>query len=480
MTEKYLSPNLEQTASYIIYTDGATIYALNGSTGKIDYSGTDASSIIQNAINQLTSGGMIILKRGEYQITSKISIDTPSIVICGECDEIWAQYKLTKITAPSLDDDVFEITKSNVIIKNIAFYNIYNAIHFNVDSYDVVKPTVEECSFENIRNIGILFESNSSYVMISPRLEHLMFRTDSTTPIAYIKFTGSYDISDIVIDDIITEPGADYHIQVDSSKKIVFQKIDNWYAEETDANNEIFYVRGTGISIRSITSSYFYSPTTTKIFDIQINEGNEIRGINVTTTWFSGGTIYMRDNTTSSGYLGDIFFTNCRINSDIDINSSTKYNIKNIVISNSYIVKDISIKHINSVLISDNKHFNITIDVSNTANYMIINNMPYTTGASLSIANASTLGIKVIKNNPSYKTENSDIVTITAGNTSIDVTHGLAIEPDINKIRLSPQDDLGGRSIWVEAHPTAPETYFVIKMSSLDSSDHTIGWSYEN
>jgi parallel beta-helix repeat protein len=52
-----IEPNSFQTeASYIIFKDGTTIKARNGKTGQIDFSGTDANTVIQLALNSLTSG----------------------------------------------------------------------------------------------------------------------------------------------------------------------------------------------------------------------------------------------------------------------------------------------------------------------------------------------------------------------------------------------------------------------------------------
>jgi len=45
-----------ETASYVIWTDGTYVYAKNGKTGAIDFKGTDASTVIQSAIDALTSG----------------------------------------------------------------------------------------------------------------------------------------------------------------------------------------------------------------------------------------------------------------------------------------------------------------------------------------------------------------------------------------------------------------------------------------
>jgi len=72
--------------------------------------------------------------------------------------------------------------------------------------------------------------------------------------------------------------------------------------------------------------------------------------------------------------------------------------------------------------------------------------------------------------------KNSGTATITAGNTYVDVTHGLAITPDINRIKITPKDNLGGRNWWVS---NVTSTTFRINISSADTVDHAFGWSYE-
>ena len=72
-----------EESGYIIYQDGGTIYAKNGQTGNIDYSGTDTAAVIQSAIDALTNGGSIFIKAGTYSITSEISLKD-NIKICGD------------------------------------------------------------------------------------------------------------------------------------------------------------------------------------------------------------------------------------------------------------------------------------------------------------------------------------------------------------------------------------------------------------
>jgi len=66
----------KQTCSYIVWTDGKNIYARNCTTGKIDFSGTDASDVIQSAINSMVNsgGGRIFVKAGTYTLTRAIRL----------------------------------------------------------------------------------------------------------------------------------------------------------------------------------------------------------------------------------------------------------------------------------------------------------------------------------------------------------------------------------------------------------------------
>lgn len=62
-----------QPYSYIIYQTSGTIYARNGTTGAVDYSGADAATVINSAITALGGhGGKILIKKGSYDIATTI------------------------------------------------------------------------------------------------------------------------------------------------------------------------------------------------------------------------------------------------------------------------------------------------------------------------------------------------------------------------------------------------------------------------
>jgi len=72
-------------------------------------------------------------------------------------------------------------------------------------------------------------------------------------------------------------------------------------------------------------------------------------------------------------------------------------------------------------------------------------------------------------------TENSGTAIIAAGETYVDVSHGLSMIPTLERIGLTPQTDLEGRDIWVS---NATRTTFRINISSVDTKDNVIGWRY--
>lgn len=75
-------------ASYVIWSDGltpSTYYAKNGTTGQIQFSGTDAATVINAVIDALpVDGGVISLKAVEFTISTPIIIDKARVKLIGE------------------------------------------------------------------------------------------------------------------------------------------------------------------------------------------------------------------------------------------------------------------------------------------------------------------------------------------------------------------------------------------------------------
>lgn len=67
--------NAEQTATFIVSKSGTDYTAKNGSTGKDDYSGTNGSTVIQSALDDMTTGGLIFFKNATYVLDTTLSVD---------------------------------------------------------------------------------------------------------------------------------------------------------------------------------------------------------------------------------------------------------------------------------------------------------------------------------------------------------------------------------------------------------------------
>lgn len=80
---RWLSADPVEEVNYIVYQEGVTTSAKNGTTGKIDFSGTDATIVIQNALNALTSGRTWkekVVVKGNYSSLKQIQIPSYTIL----------------------------------------------------------------------------------------------------------------------------------------------------------------------------------------------------------------------------------------------------------------------------------------------------------------------------------------------------------------------------------------------------------------
>ncbi len=114
-------------ASYVIFTNGVTVYARNGNTGEIVKSSNNASEVIQYTINQLANGGKIFIKVGTYDLGIN-GLEIPwnyFVTIEGESPPYWWSSK-TPSTILKYSGSVFAITttgaktgdETNMIFKN--------------------------------------------------------------------------------------------------------------------------------------------------------------------------------------------------------------------------------------------------------------------------------------------------------------------------------------------------------------------------
>jgi len=157
------------TASYIIFKKGNKTYAKNGTYGHIEYESTDAATTIQSAIDSLTSGGKILIKAGEYEITSTIKVGE-AIAIEGENRGYRNSQPATRLRLSDGANCVLLKAKGEnagyslfITLKNIWFYgnsaNQTSDVNL-VDLYDGGSAIgsfayIENCYFSNAKATGL-------------------------------------------------------------------------------------------------------------------------------------------------------------------------------------------------------------------------------------------------------------------------------------------------------------------------------------
>jgi hypothetical protein len=70
-----------EPATYVIYQSGGTIYAVNGITGNVDYSGTDAATVINLALAALSNGGTLFIRNGIYSIGTNLTPNSYTLIV---------------------------------------------------------------------------------------------------------------------------------------------------------------------------------------------------------------------------------------------------------------------------------------------------------------------------------------------------------------------------------------------------------------
>jgi len=146
-------------ASYIVFTDGGTVYASNGWTERIEYSGTDASLVIQAALDSLGSeGGMILIKEGTYVVSNTIRVP-------GDVTLSGVGYASKLVLADYADKEIIEnkngdaYVDSNIVIRDLQIdgnggMQTHEAQVSAIVLTNVTNSRVEGCWIHNVAQLG--------------------------------------------------------------------------------------------------------------------------------------------------------------------------------------------------------------------------------------------------------------------------------------------------------------------------------------
>jgi len=144
--------------SYTIYKEGSTYYAKNA-YGAIGYSGTDAATVIQSAINAINGRGHIFIKAGVYDLYSPISYTGDYFELCieGEIGGLNPYAPYCTVLRKQFNGDMLTLNSSNYqlyanfYLKNLRFLG--NRTNYTGRGLVVSGPSwsiVENCHFSDM------------------------------------------------------------------------------------------------------------------------------------------------------------------------------------------------------------------------------------------------------------------------------------------------------------------------------------------
>lgn len=182
-------------ATYLIGAQRSKFFALNQKTGRIDYSGHDATTVIQNAIDALSNiGGKVYITPGTYPVTqitltgSNIILESESAVLFASDNGISTREFPSGIQKTSdtrivmvlnsapvlLIDRASQVTVRNIVIDGNPLSRSFNRDGILI--WDSTGVLVENCEIRNVEGSGIRTRSSGTYDLSDPQNSNLNTR----------------------------------------------------------------------------------------------------------------------------------------------------------------------------------------------------------------------------------------------------------------------------------------------------------------
>ena len=425
----YISPqDTEFTASYVIFTDGSTYYAQNGTSGLIDFSGTNASWVIQSAIDALpSSGGEVFIKEGEYTIPYPITLKS-YVVIEGV-------YRLTTLKlANNANCYIFQKTTTDdkieyTTIKNLILDGNYNS---NTGGGGIYLYNPEYCLIENVvvqytDDDAIKIDVNvSAFPYLHLTIRNCYLKYGHSRGLNVLNKIYGLDVTGTIIT-VFDDYG--FYFNAGSGK---LSLIDCWISQS-------LY----GMYLDNVYRGYFIGNRI---------EYNDRYGLYYYRGW-------------KSIFIGNIF----RNNAYVDANYSSVYvynSNQNIFVANSFI---------DTRGASAQQDYGIEEAGTSDENIIALNHVFGNTVAGVKKVGSNT----VVYKNYGYTTSNSGSYEITGdgSTTSFTISHGLDITPDGPPIIIPTNASMASADWYVSAWDSST---FTITFTSAPASGTKLSfyWYY--
>lgn len=509
--------------SYLIYKSGSTVKARNGSTGLIDYSGTDAKTVITSALTNLTVGRTWkekVVVKGNFSIDNSVSAltipdytvfelqgkltattKTANLVLIGSnCNVYGGIYDGNRGVASDPGDTGVTVLGAdgevNLFVDNLTVLNgwargfgLYTCDNINVNNLYVDNCDRNIMVWENVPELGTTRIANFNNIYSSNSVRN-----------GFDVAINGMQVNNLVMDSCV------YGLVPDSCRNLNINNVTSINCrgiEIVAGYADSYNITISNMRVLSNPTSYAIDLRSTGIYNIY-----NVNFINCHSYGSSDAAIYITKESTGDVY--DILVDNCKVydsggygiaiggvtsckiskcyietsqKEGIYLNGIIKGNIVNNTLRNN--VQDGGIEYairlfgsstystITGNMIYDDQVTKTQYGLyEESGDYNIIKDNiihTYKGANAIGITGANT----IIKNNMGFKTENSGTATITAGNTYVDVAHGLSITPTYINIEATNEFGLNKYLSNIGA------TTFRINIQVPQLSDATFVWSKE-
>lgn len=236
--------NMYHTYDYIVYREGGTFYARNGSTGAIESTNANAATVIQYAIDNVeyggnVGGGVVYLKSGLYSLNTPLRIKDDCVSLIGENSGHWGDDSVTEFQPGADMLAMIMITgglgASTVIkkdvIKGIKFRNPGHAYKSEaIFLRNTAHPVIEDCGFNRISGTAIHF-SGANY---APKVHKCDFQYCGMTTSGTILYDGggTYICTSPFVWDCVFEPSR--YVDIHSRHASRINLINNYFECDND------------------------------------------------------------------------------------------------------------------------------------------------------------------------------------------------------------------------------------------------------
>jgi hypothetical protein len=157
---------LTSSSSVILWRDGEFYFGRDGSTGAIEFFGTDATDVINHAIESLPSGGMVFFREAIYDIDGTIEVvDKVNVNLVGESDGT-----LINLKQNSNVDMVHVTNASYTTIRSLYFQGNRDlqSRGMGLVVYHSNRILVERCFFYEIKQTAIYLYADPFKLCLQP------------------------------------------------------------------------------------------------------------------------------------------------------------------------------------------------------------------------------------------------------------------------------------------------------------------------